>query len=121
MFFHLSWAFIFVLNQLAIAFVCGLIILYLRNKPLGFQTLFDLLVQDLLRTVIASTSVSSFVLALSQINAAFADLMLLRNETLAQLLSLAFYFSYLFLTLHLTLTCIVRIISVIWVGYLVIT
>ena len=119
MIFHLMWAFIFCLNQVSIVFLCGIILHYLRCKPLGKQTLFDLLIQDLLRTVIGSTSVFTAVVVLSQFNSAFPEVFLPQNLTLTKTACLAYYFSTLFLTIQFTSTCAIRIISVTLVGYLV--
>ncbi len=113
------WAFVFCLNQIAIIFLCGIILHYLRYKPLGQQTLFDLLIQDLLKTVIGSSSVFTVVIILSQLNSAFPEILMPQNLTLAKAACLAYYFSTLFLIIQFTLTCAIRLICVIWIGYLV--
>ena len=116
---NLMWVFIFCLNQALIIFLCGIILHYLRYKPLGKQTLFDLLIQDLLRTVMGSTSVFTAVVVLSQFIIAFPEICFPQNLTLTKTACLAYYFFTLFLNIQLGMTCAVRIISIILVGYLV--
>jgi hypothetical protein len=69
--------------------------------------------------VIGSSSVFTVVIILSQLNSAFPETLLPQNLTLAKAACLAYYFSTLFLIIQFTLTCAIRLICVIWIGYLV--
>ena len=120
MFFHLFWALLFCVNQIAITLVAHLILSYLKQKPLGHQTLFDLLVSDLLWTIIVATNVFTAVIILSRLNAAFPHIFLPQNFNLTRICCLIYYFFYILSCVNTTLTSAVRIVSVVWVGFLVI-
>ena len=116
---ELIWILLFCLNQAAIVIVSSVIMLYLKHKPLGHQTLFDLLLHDLLKVVIISTSIFTSVIVLSRLHAAFPGTFLPPNIALVQMLCLTYYFFYVLLYINQSITCILRIISVLCVGYLV--
>ena len=115
----LMWILPLCLNQAATVTVSYVIIVYLKHKPLGQQTLFDLLLHDLLIVVIFSTSVFSSVIFLSRFHAAFPAIFLPPNLIFTKVLCLTYYFSYVVLCINQILTFILRIISVFFVGYLV--
>ena len=115
----LMWILPFCLNQAATVTVSYVIMLYLKHKPLGQQTLFDLLLHDQLMVVIFSTSVFSSVIVLSRFHAAFPAIFLPPNMVFIKILCLTYYFCYVVLCINHILTFILRIISVLFVGYLV--
>jgi hypothetical protein len=119
MWFQIMWIIIYLLNLIAISVICLTICQYLEHKPLGLQTLLDLLVTDLLKIVILSNSVITSVIVISRFHILFPTICLPPNIAWIKFCTLSYYFFYLMMVLNHTITCIVRVISVLFVGYMV--
>ena len=119
MWFHCIWIIIYCLNLTAIIVVSRTIIQYLQNKPLGLQTLQDLLVVDLLRVQTILSSAITFVVVISGLHVMFPAVFLPPNLTWIRICTLTYYFFYLLLCANHTVTCILRIISLVFVGFMV--
>ena len=119
MWFQCTWIIIYCLNLISIIVVCQTIIQYLQNKPLGLQTLLDLLVIDLLKILIISNSVITAVVVMSRFHILFPKVFLPPSFVWIKFCTLSYYFFYLVLCVNHTITCILRVISVLFVGYMV--
>ena len=119
MWFPFIWIIIYCLNLAAIIGVCLTIIQYLRNKPLGLQTLLDLLVIDLLKILIMTNSTITAVVVISRFHILYPDTCLPPSLVWIKFCTLTYYFFYLVMCGNHTITCILRVISVLFVGYMV--
>jgi hypothetical protein len=86
------WIFMFCLVLITLTVVCFTIYQYLEHKPLGFQTILDVLVIDLLKIVIISNSVITSVVIISRFHVLFPAIFLPPNIVWIKVCTLTYYF-----------------------------